>query len=262
LASIVRRGVTTIIIDNAKCKAKNQRIESACLERSITDPILSYRHLGYSEDIRAENSHIFCLTANAPDVSRDLVTRSVVINLEYEGNPEKRTFSIADPEGYAQEHRSEILGELIGMVERWKGAEMPLAKVHSRFNKRGWGAMVGGILSACGLPDFLANAEEAATQLDDTRREFAELVALLAENPRGLWTAADLVTHCTQHGLLHAQLGEGSARSKATRLGVIAGRYVAERFDLDDGRTATFNRSDERKGKVYRVGIEEKLPNV
>ncbi len=118
LGAIVRRGVTTIIIDNAKGRARNPRIESACLERSITDPILSFRLLGYSQEIRAENSHIFCITANTPDVSRDLVTRSAVINLYYEGDPERRTFSIADPEGYAEEHRFELLGELIGMVER------------------------------------------------------------------------------------------------------------------------------------------------
>src|SRR5690606_38871940 len=134
--------------------------------------------------------HIFCLTANAPDVSRDLVTRSVVINLYYEGDPERRAFTIADPEGYAQEHRLELLGELIGMVERWKAAGKPMAKTHSRFNKRGWGDIVGGILEFCGEPDFLANAEETAAQLDETRRDFTELVAVLADHPQGLWTAA------------------------------------------------------------------------
>src|SRR4029077_5072894 len=120
----VRRGVTTIIIDNAKSRGKNSRIESACLERSITDPILSFRLLGQSASIRAENSHIFCITANTPDVSRDLVTRSVVINLYYEGDPERREFSIPDPEAYVQQHRNELLGELIGMVERWKASGM------------------------------------------------------------------------------------------------------------------------------------------
>lgn len=101
LGAIVRRGVTTIIIDNAKGRARNPRIESACLERSITDPIVSFRLLGYSQEIRAENSHIFCVTANTPDVSRDLVTRSAVVNLHYEGDPVRRAFSIPDPEGYA-----------------------------------------------------------------------------------------------------------------------------------------------------------------
>ncbi|GAA4440255.1 hypothetical protein [Bremerella cremea] len=262
LGSIVRRGATTIIIDNAKAKGRSPRIDSACLERSITDAVLSFRLLGQSQDIRAENAHIFCLTANSPDVSRDLVTRSVIVNLLHEGNPERRTFSIADPEGFAQEHRLELLGELIGMVERWKASGMPPATTHSRFNKRGWGNIVGGILEACGEPDFLANSEDAATQLDDTRREFSDLVEALADHPQGTWTPKELVEYCDKHSILQDELGDGTPRSKATKLGGLAGRYVAEQFDLEDGRVATFIRRQERKGNVYRVGISDKLPNL
>ncbi|MFH1919274.1 MAG: hypothetical protein ABIP48_05215, partial [Planctomycetota bacterium] len=262
LGAIVRRGVTTIIIDNAKGRARNPRIESACLERSITDPILSFRLLGYSQEIRAENSHIFCITANTPDVSRDLVTRSAVINLYYEGNPERRTFSIADPESFAQQHRLELLGDLIGMAERWKAAGMPMASVHSRFNKRGWGNVVGGILAACGEPDFLNNAEEAATQLDETRREFTELIGVLVEHPQGTWTAAGLVGLCGHHGLLTHDLGEGSPRSLATKMGTLAGRFVTERFPLADGRQAVFHRTTDRKGNIYRVEVLDEVPNL
>ena len=262
LGAIVRRGVTTIIIDNAKGRARNPRIESACLERSITDPILSFRLLGYSQEIRAENSHIFCITANTPDVSRDLVTRSAVINLYYEGNPERRTFCIADPEAFAQEHRLELLGELIGMVERWKAAGMPMASVNSRFNKRGWGTIVGGILNACGEPDFLANAEDAATQLDETRREFAELVGVLVEHPQGAWTASEMVEFCGHHRLLSADLGEGSPRSLATKMGTLAGRFVNEEFPLPGGRQAVFHRSEGRKGNIYRVEVRDEVPNL
>jgi hypothetical protein len=258
LGAIVRSGATTIIIDNAKSRGRNPRIESACLERSITDPILSYRLLGESASIRAENSHIFCITANTPDVSRDLVTRSVVINLYYEGDPERRDFSIADPEGYAHEHRLELLGELIGMVELWKASGMPMANAHSRFNKRGWGKIVGGILEACGEPDFLANSGEAAALLDQTRREFEELVSVLVEHPQGIWTAAELVELCGKHGLMAADLGEGSPRSLATKMGTLAGRFVGERFPLSEGHEATFHRSDGRKGSVYQVLVKER----
>jgi hypothetical protein len=261
LGAIVRRGVTTIIIDNAKKQTRNPRIESACLERSITDPILSFRLLGYSQEIRAENSHIFCITANTPDVSRDLVTRSAVINLYYEGDPERRSFTIADPEGYAEQHRFELLGELIGMVERWKAIRMPMAQVNSRFNKRGWGTIVGGILDASGQPDFLGNAEAAAATLDETQREFTALVEILVEHPQGIWTASELVELCNRHGLLTVDLGEGSPRARATKMGTLAGRFISERFLLDDGRRAVFGRSETRRGNVYRVLIEDEMPN-
>lgn len=260
LGAIVRRGATTIIIDNAKSRGRNPKIESACLERSITDPILSFRLLGQSASIRAENSHIFCITANTPDVSRDLVTRSVIINLYYEGDPDKREFSIADPEGYAHGHRLELLGELIGMVERWKAQGMPLAKAHSRFNKRGWGNIVGGILQACGEPDFLSNADEAAATLDETRREFAELVAALAEHPQGIWTSAELVELCEREELLVADLGDGSARSRATKMGALTGRFQNESFPLPDGGQAVFKRTDSRRGHRYQVFVQDEVP--
>jgi len=262
LGAIVRRGVTTIIIDNAKAQGRNPRIESACLERSITDPILSFRLLGYSQEIRAENSHIFCITANTPDVSRDLVTRSVVINLYHEGDPKRRAFRIADPADYAEEHRIALLGELIGMVERWKASGMREASgVFIRFNKRGWGTTVGGILDACGEPDFLGNADEAAAQLDETRREFAELVSVLADHPQGTWTASELVELCVRHSLLASDLGEGSSRSLSTKMGTLAGRFVGESFPLV-GRKVVFHRSVGRMGNIYRVALDEEVLNL
>jgi|GEM_PF-797740 len=257
LGAIVRRGVTTIIVDNAKSRGRNPRIESACLERSITDPILSFRLLGQSASIRAENSHIFCITANTPDVSPDLIKRSVTVNLYHEGDPTQRSFGIADPEGYASDHRNELLGELIGMVERWKAGGMPMATTGSRFNKRGWGNTVGGILEFNGEPDFLGNAAEAARDLDDTRRDFAELVAILADHPQGIWTAAELSELAGKHTLLGEQLGEGSARSRSTRMGILAGRYVAEAFPISGGREATFHKADARNGVNYSVYITE-----
>lgn len=262
LGAIVRRGTLTIIIDNAKGQGRKARIDSPCLERSITDAVLSYRLLGKSQEIRAENSHIFCITANTPDVSPDLVSRSVVINLEFEGDPKRRKFNIADPEGYAEKHRAELLGELLGMVERWKSAGMPLAKVNTRFNKRDWGNIVGGILQANGEPDFLINAEEAAAQLDDTRREFTELVEVMVEHQQGNWLAAELVTLCHTEGLLKAEIGEGTPRSLSTKMGTLAGRYVNERFGTSDGRQVLFLREDGRKGKLYRVAVVSETPNL
>lgn len=256
LGTLVRDGFTTLIIDNAKArKNKTDGIDSPCLERSITDPELSFRLLGKNASIRAENSHIFCITANAPDVSRDLVTRSVIVNLEHEGDPTKRSFSLADPEGYAEDHREAILGELLGMIERWKAAGRPLADTHTRFDKRNWGRIVGGILAVNGLQGFLSNAEEAATEFDHTRRDFAELVALLAEKPGEIFRPGELTVLAMKHGLLQEALGAGSERSQSTKMGHIASRYVAERFSLDDQGLAVFCKHEGRKGPAYYAEI-------
>ena len=127
-----------------------------------------------------------------------------------------------DPEDYVQKHRQQLLSELVNMVERWKGAGMPLATTQTRFNKKNWGNIIGGILEANGEPDFLDNADEAAAAMDDTRREFGELVGLLAQHTKGTWTAAELTDLANEHFLLRSELGQGTPRSQCTRLGVLA----------------------------------------
>lgn len=257
----VKSGINTVIIDNAKAKGRHSAsIDSACLERSITDPILSFRLLGYSADIRCENSIIFCITANTPNVSRDLVTRCVVINLFHEGDPTQRMFSVADPEGYAVEHRLAILGELVGMVERWKAAGSHRAKLTSRFNKLGWADIIGGILQLAGESDFLDNAAEAAAEMDSTKREFSELIELLANHQQGVWTSSELVAVCDEHLLLLNDLGNGSARSRFTRMGHVIGRFVDSEFPVRVGTEQAVavlrkEQNSRKDGHVYSVAL-------
>lgn len=255
LGAIVRRGATTIVIDNAKGTGRAARIDSAVLERSITDPMLSFRLLGQSAEIRAENAHTVCITANTPDVSRDLVTRCVLVDLFHEGDPATRTFKLPDPEAYALEHRTELWGELAGMVERWRAAGAPECDARSRFNKKGWAKIVGGILAHAGRPGFLANAAGAAAELDPVRREFGHLVALMADSPQGAWTAAELAALAAREGALGDELRDLAGRGAATRIGMLAGRFVGTAFPLPDGRTATFHRVDGRKGCTYHVAL-------
>jgi len=262
LGTAVKSGATTIIIDNAKTKTRKSKIDSACLERSITDPILSYRLLGHSAEIRAENSHIFCITANAPDVSPDLVTRSVVINLHYLGNPKLRKFSMNDPESYVKKHRQQLLSELVYMVERWKDAGMPFTETNTRFNKKNWGNIVGGILYVNGEPDFLDNADEAAASMDNTRREFAELVGLMSKQKEATWNATEVTALANKHFLLGAEIGDGTPRSQSTRMGVLAGRYEGERFKINEESSAVFQRNTEERKTVYYLDLEIKPADV
>lgn len=263
LGAIVRSGCTTIIVDNAKESGgrNGQRrsgcIDSACLERSITDAVLSFRLLGASSVIRAENSHIFSITANSAEVSRDLITRSVVVNLHYDGNPTARKFSLQDPEGFAAEHRTELLGELLGMVEAWKAAGSPLADTQTRFNKKGWGNIIGGILGTAGQAGFLANVEQARAEMDTTRQQFAEIVEAMAERPDGcFFSASDLVRFAESRSVFTPEFHGCSDRAKATRMGKLASRYVAERFDFGSGNVPQFFARDGKNGREFYVMSE------
>jgi len=94
------------------------------------------------------------------------------------------------------------------------------------------------------------------------RTYFGELVALLAEQADGEWTATGLVNECAKHRLLQVALAGGATRSKATRMGSIAGRYLAELFKLSIGGIANLERFEVRDGNVYRVEVTQDLRNL
>jgi hypothetical protein len=108
--------------------------------------------------------------------------------------------------------------------------------------------------------DFLANADSAAAALDEIRADFTELVAIMAAHPQGTWTAAELAQLAQKHGLLE-DLKTGSERSRLTRMGLIAGRYVNEKFSFAD-KDVWFHRDGGRKGAVYKVAVQPNVPNV
>ena len=261
IASRVRAGATTLIVDNAKSRlyGKTTLIESSCLERAITDEILSFRLLGHNLEIRAENSHIIAITVNTAELSRDLVTRCVPVELYLEGDPTRRRFKMPNPEGYAEENRAAILGELLGMVERWKAAGMPQVNVNSRFNKRNWGNIIGGILHVNGEPDFLSNADQAAHDFDPVRRDFEDLVQVLMDNRETQrWASMAIARIATANHLLIDEIGDKSDRSRATRMGTLLGRFLGETFHvtgrcgtLEGQRSVKLRADDVRNGREY-----------
>jgi hypothetical protein len=254
LGSIVYSGATVIIIDNAKRYGRSPTIASAVLERSITDLVLSYRLLGHSRDIAVENSHIFAITANSPHVSRDLITRCVPVRLHYEGNPAKRRFAF-DPVHHTVEHRVEILGELCGMVEAWKSADMPLADHTHRFDERGWARIVGGILRNAGVQGFLDNMEDAAILYDRQRQQVGELVAYMATEPERGWRVTELVDACHSLEILADDITDGgrakSIKAQTTRLGLVLSQYIREVFEVADGSKMTLQHRFVRGKKRY-----------
>lgn len=256
LGSVVHSGATTVIVDNAKTR-RGQSLSSPCFERCITDEILSFRLLTRSLDIAVENSLIFGITANSPDVCADILSRCCIVNLYYEGSPRKRDFDIQDPESYAIDNRTELLGELAAMVEAWRAAGSRLAAVSTRFNKKGWGPIVGGILEHSGFRSFMANAEDAQEELDDTRREFGALIEALVDSPEAAWTSTDLAVVAERERLLRDQLGEGNARSKATKLGLLASAYDRTTFTLSDGKRATLQKRSDGKRTQFVVDVED-----
>jgi hypothetical protein len=140
------------------------RVESALIEANALSPLLSFRILGQSGTISRPNTFLWVITSNQTSGTEDLISRGLPIRLRYEGNPRERTFADS-PLGVARRCRLQILGELAGLVLRWKQAGMPPGTTKHRCAR--WAEVVGGILSVAGLGQFLANVEEAEAVMDE-----------------------------------------------------------------------------------------------
>jgi hypothetical protein len=167
-----------LLIDNAKTRAGGA-VSSPAIEANSTAPEISLRILGTSETFSRPNDVLWILTMNDTRASPDLVSRGLPIRLAYEGRPEDRTFDGPDPIAYARRHRLDILGELAGMVVQWTLRGRPPGTRPHRFPV--WAAVVGGILEAAGLPEFLANANEAAASFNAALDELAALAEAVVE---------------------------------------------------------------------------------
>lgn len=171
-ATLRSRAQTLLLIDNAKVKA-NTAISSPVLEANSMAPQVSLRILGQSANLTRPNDLLWVLTMNDTKTSPDLVSRGLPIRLYFEGRPEERVFQDHDPIAYATEHRSAILGELAGMVVRWNQAGRPRFAHHHRCTH--WASVIGGILQANGLPEFLSNLSEAAGEFSTALDELAAM---------------------------------------------------------------------------------------
>jgi hypothetical protein len=136
-------------------------------------PEISLRILGRSANYTRPNDVQWIITMNDTRTSPDLVSRSLPIQLSYEGKPEDRVFNGPDPITYARAHRPEILGELAGMVLHWVQRGRPSGRRPHRLHQ--WAAIIGGILASAGLPEFLADAAETAVTFDSMQDELAAL---------------------------------------------------------------------------------------
>jgi hypothetical protein len=174
-----------LFFDNQKGLIGGRLLESLALASRV-----SVRRMKCNEDISRSNDFLWIFTANSARATPDMASRGVLLQLHYEGDPRQR-FVGTGIEGealkrYARQNRTQILGELLGMVIRWRDMAMPKATKPHRCKR--WAALVGGILLVAGLTEFLAGQEELAAEVDEELQELAALAeCVLAKNKTGFF---------------------------------------------------------------------------
>ncbi len=116
---------------------------------------------------------LWFLTMNQTKVSPDLASRGMPIRLYYEGDPAQRVF-----EGpIHSSSRLSIAPKFLVNCSAWLNAgshlAAPSARVGTAVNIGP--KMIGGILEACGFPEFLGNAAEASAEFNT---ELGDLAAV------------------------------------------------------------------------------------
>jgi hypothetical protein len=170
-------------------------IGGGLLESLALAPRISVRRLGYNEDISRPNDLVWVFTANHARATPDITSRAVIVQLRYEGDPRVRFAGSEKYEnklkGWIRQHRQQLLGELIGMVVRWREAGKPVSPARHRATF--WSEVIGGILQVAGLPEFLANQDEAALEVDEDLQDLIILAELaVGKNKPGFFTTAQV----------------------------------------------------------------------
>jgi len=208
-------------------------LNSAVLEKLITDPMWTDRILGKNEEIVYPNELDISLSGNIPiRYSDDLERRMIFINLFYsKENINGRKFEKSDLHGWILKNRDLILSALYSLVKNWIKDGMPKSSVTlSSFIH--WSEICGGIMESAGLGN--PSIKDSTNKLlcgDNDSDEIKELYnicyAKFANKPI---KKSDIIFLIKQHGDLFYYF-DFDKRSDQTRFSIKLRKYIGRIFN-------------------------------
>jgi hypothetical protein len=217
LFAMLLQGEQAICFDNLR-----RTLESSALESCLTTTQYRSRVLGASQTVSVPVTAIFALTANNGQLTRDSRRRCVSIRLDAQSeHPEERgNWRHADLLGFVEEHLAILVAAAIAICEHWANCESPQGP-RQKASYTSYSRVMGGILTCCGITDFLANDEafraEASNEDDEWRPFYREWLTRFGVEPV---TVKDLCHLAREKELLGGILEPAkSERGTATILG-------------------------------------------
>jgi len=232
LATRVEAGDRVIVIDNAKV---HRGIESAVLERCITDTRLTFRRLGSNTAItRPQNDVLFCLTMNLTNLGTDLRRRALPVNLVLEEDVRKTTYGLADLVGFVESKRLAIVAELAGMVKAWLDAGRPECESPAQHStSQLWAGTMDGILRLSGFDGFLSNFEESAHAFDPRYELMLDVAAAHhGHRPSAAAGWVEVLGELFADRFTDRRGNSKSARAKSTIVGNLFREYLDTEFTV------------------------------
>lgn len=257
LGAFIARIERVIIIDNCKGSRSRPAFSSSVLERLITDERPSTRMLGANTLIERPANLVWALTGNDSQMSPDLVSRCLPVVLRVPRREDVH-YKHADLLRFAFEHRAEILGELLGMITRWRDQDAPRDKT-VQHRELHWAQAIGGVLKANGIDGFLDNYKEALANQNTVTRELVTVLRELARDSR-TFESLDIARRARAMRMLGTHFlpyqSDSAARSKVS---VLLRGIIGVPFEFEGSRITVIR----HQGRPVRYSItEEELPEI
>ena len=231
--------------------------------------------LGKSKTVEVPNRTLWIVTGNNVAMNDEMARRSVRIRLDAGvENPWERQGFRHDPLlEWVGEHRGELVWAALVLVANWlaRGAEPFTERTLGSFEV--WARVVGGVLHDAGIEGFLQGRQRMHSEANrDSASWTAFFEAWWREYGDRPMTAGELLA--IAEDALPEVVGNGSDRSRSTRLGlalgrkrgrIFAGRRLQEVDVTDDNsrlRTAwglVPTASETRRGDVERLDVGEQV---
>lgn len=223
LTTLFREGTPIVLFDNVT------KLDSSSLQAALTSPDCRWsdRLLGGNRNCEYPIRCSWIATCNNISGSRELLRRCVWIRLDAKRErPDQRTeFKYQNLSSWQRAHRKQLVTAAITIIRAWIDGGMPDysgSVVFGSFEE--WTRVMGGILENIGVEGFLENSSQLMEQsgedelpfrlfVDDWFREFSDKQV----------GAGDLLHIAIRY--FEDELGDGSKRSQAIRLGKMLGKY-------------------------------------
>ena len=255
LTSVLMEGRDLILLDNIP---ENKEMDSPDLASVLTSPVWKDRYLGQNKMVTAKNSGAWYMTANNPNLSREIARRTIRCRINPETDkPWLRTnFLHKDLLSWILENRARLVHAALTIIQSWIAAGQPRSK--KRLGSfEDWAAKMGGIFEHVGLEGFLENLDEmyaAADSEGEEWRMFFEFILGKDEKTdklnRNHITPSMVVEECTDEELLMSIMGKGSERSRAVNIG---NAFQRIRDRVYAGHRLVVAKDDKKRGRVYAL---------
>lgn len=185
-----------------------------------------------------------------PKLTSELARRFIRVRLDPGvDRPWQRTgFRHEDLSGWVQDNRGVLVRACLILIQHWiASGRKPSSSVLGSFEN--WAKVIGGVLAAAGITDFLGNLEDMYAAVDaegEAWREFVEIWR--QEFGSSSVRVHELNTMCQKHSLLMLQRGDGTPQSQLTKLGFA----LADATDrVINGLKINLLHDKGHKGKIY-----------